>query len=187
MSLVNALESSSPACSSCFISNSGDKWCISVGMISEGTNIPRLQVCCHLTNIKTEMHYRQILGRILRITNSINQEAFMYMPAEPKLVEFANRVGEDVPTEVSIVKFEKMHVSLEDELLDNNCNDTPLGSKTDKHATSMKIGDSMALAESNQGNEHKNPLTQSYEKMFDIFGRFKQETIELNLFTTENM
>jgi superfamily II DNA or RNA helicase len=46
------------------------KWIISVGMISEGTNIPRLQVCCHLTNIKTEMHFRQILGRILRMTTS---------------------------------------------------------------------------------------------------------------------
>ncbi|WP_257171380.1 DEAD/DEAH box helicase [Colwellia sp. M166] len=46
------------------------KWIISVGMISEGTNIPRLQVCCHLTNIKTEMHFRQILGRILRMTGS---------------------------------------------------------------------------------------------------------------------
>jgi len=56
------------------------KWIISVGMISEGTNIPRLQVCCHLTNIKTEMHFRQILGRILRVTNSKNQEAIMYMP-----------------------------------------------------------------------------------------------------------
>jgi superfamily II DNA or RNA helicase len=72
------------------------KWIISVGMISEGTNIPRLQVCCHLTNIKTEMHFRQILGRILRMTNSKNQEAVMYMPAEPKLLEYAYRVKQDV-------------------------------------------------------------------------------------------
>jgi superfamily II DNA or RNA helicase len=167
--------------------NSSEKWLISVGMVSEGTNIPRLQVCCHLTNIKTEMHYRQILGRILRITNSTNQEAVMYMPAEPKLVEFANRVGKDVPTEVNIVKFEKMHVGLDSELLDDNCNDTPLGSKTEEHSTSTEIGDSIAFTELNQEDENKNPLTQSYEKMMDIFGRFKQETIELNLFNTENI
>jgi len=49
------------------------KWVISVGMICEGTNIPRLQVCCHLTNIKTEMHYCQIWCRILRVTDSVNQ------------------------------------------------------------------------------------------------------------------
>ena len=77
-------------------------------MISEGTNIPRLQVCCHLTNIKTEMHFRQILGRILRMTDAQNQEAIMYMPAEPKLLEYANRVKQDVPFEADIVKFEKM-------------------------------------------------------------------------------
>ncbi|MFT5716084.1 MAG: superfamily II DNA or RNA helicase [Oleiphilaceae bacterium] len=68
------------------------KWIISVGMSSEGTNIPRLQVCCHLTNIKTEMHFRQILGRILRVKNSANQEAILYMPAEPKLFEYSYRV-----------------------------------------------------------------------------------------------
>ncbi len=167
--------------------NSNDKWCISVGMISEGTNIPRLQVCCHLTNIKTEMHYRQILGRILRITNSINQEAVMYMPAEPKLVEFANRVGKDVPSEVDIVKFEKMHVSLDGELPDDDCIDNPFGGNTDKHEPSIEVDDSVTLAELNQDDKDKNPLTQSYEKMMGIFGRFKQETIELNLFTTGKM
>ena len=132
------------------------------------------------------MQYRQILGRVLRITDSVNQEAVMYMPAEPKLVEFANRVGKDVPTEVSIVKFEKMHVSLDDEVLDDNCHEISLKNGTGKHATSMEIGDSITLAKSNQKDEHKNPLTQSYEKMMDIFGRFKEETIELNLFANEN-
>ncbi len=86
-------------------------WIISVGMISEGTNIPRLQVCCHLTNIKTEMHFRQILGRILRMTGSKNQEAVMYMPAEPKLLEYAYRVKQDVPFEADVVKFEKMNAN----------------------------------------------------------------------------
>ncbi|ABM04298.1 hypothetical protein Ping_2577 [Psychromonas ingrahamii 37] len=51
---------------------------------------------------------------------------------------------------------------------------------------SMEISDSIALAESNQEDENKNPLTQSHEKMMDIFGRFKEEKIELNLFTTGN-
>lgn len=46
--------------------DSRDRWIISVGMISEGTDIPRLQVCCHLSRIRTELHFRQVLGRILR-------------------------------------------------------------------------------------------------------------------------
>jgi len=94
------------------------KWIISVGMISEGTNIPRLQICCHLTNIKTEMHFRQILGRILRMTGSQNQEAILYMPAEPKLLEYAYRVKQDVPFEADVVKFEKMKGGIQDGIED---------------------------------------------------------------------
>ena len=166
--------------------NGGDKWIISVGMISEGTNIPRLQVCCHLTNIKTEMHYRQILGRILRVTGSVNQEAIMYMPAEPKLVEFANRVGKDVPTEVSIVKFENMEDKLEDEVLSDFDNEIPLINTNVKCISAIEINDLGNTRELFEEDD-KSPLTESYEKMIDIFGRFKQESIELNLFTSETI
>ena len=48
------------------LSNNSEKWIVAVGMISEITNIPRLRVCCHLTRVKTELHFRQVLGRILR-------------------------------------------------------------------------------------------------------------------------
>ncbi|MDC7690374.1 DEAD/DEAH box helicase [Vogesella indigofera] len=77
-------------------------WIVSVGMISEGTDIPRLQVCCYLSPIKTELHYRQVLGRVLRRTAATNQEAWLYTFAEPKLVEYANRIAEDLP-EVEVV------------------------------------------------------------------------------------
>lgn len=57
------------------------KWIISVGMISEGTDIPRLQVCCHLTRVKSELYYRQVLRRILRVRQSACEEAYLLMPA----------------------------------------------------------------------------------------------------------
>lgn len=66
-------------------------------MISEGTDIPRLQVCCHLSRVKTELYFRQVLGRILRVNKAINQEAWLYTFAAPKLVEFANRIAEEIP------------------------------------------------------------------------------------------
>ncbi|WP_282145469.1 DEAD/DEAH box helicase [Alteromonas stellipolaris] len=88
--------------------NSSDEWLVSVGMVSEGTNIPRLQVCCNLTNITTEMYFRQIFGRVLRKTDAQNQEAFMFMPAEPKLVSYARRMVQDIPDEVAKIKIEKM-------------------------------------------------------------------------------
>lgn len=73
------------------------QWIVSVGMVSEGTDIPRLQVCCHLSNIKTELYFRQILGRILRRTEDVNQEAWLYTFAEPKLVSFSSQVEIDIP------------------------------------------------------------------------------------------
>ena len=81
-------------------------------MISEGTNIPRLQVCCHLTRIKTELHFRQILGRILRRTDFANQEACLFMPAESQLIEYAYRIAEDIPEEKSIVRFDQSESSI---------------------------------------------------------------------------
>ena len=38
--------------------SSACRWIVAVGMISEGTDIPRLQVC-YLSRIRTELHYRQ--------------------------------------------------------------------------------------------------------------------------------
>ncbi len=81
------------------------KWIISVGMISEGTNIPRLQVCCHLTRVKTELYFRQILGRILRSYGGRNEIGYMYFPAEPTLMEYAERIENDIPNTATIKSF----------------------------------------------------------------------------------
>lgn len=85
---------------------SSDRWIISVGMISEGTDIPRLQVCCHLSRIRTELHFRQVLGRILRRqpTDPADTSAWLYVLAEPNLAKFARRIGEDLPGE-KVVSF----------------------------------------------------------------------------------
>jgi superfamily II DNA or RNA helicase len=163
------------------------KWIISVGMISEGTNIPRLQVCCHLTNIKTEMHFRQILGRILRMTGSKNQEAVMYMPAEPKLLEYAYRVKQDVPFEADVVKFEKMTNRIEEDIDDEAPNKVTFGNisaslpkiKLELNGFDSVIEPSTFDETSKVADEHF--LTSSYEKVVNIFGRFQQEAIALGL------
>ena len=79
-------------------------WIVSIGMISEGTNIPRLQVCCHLSRIKTELYFRQVLGRILRTTTSAQEAAHMIILAEDSLLSYANRVAEDLPMESATLK-----------------------------------------------------------------------------------
>lgn len=77
--------------------HSNAQWIVSVGMISEGTDIPRLQVCCHLSSVKTELYFRQVLGRILRVTQNEIQHAWLYTFAEERLIEFAERIEEDIP------------------------------------------------------------------------------------------
>jgi superfamily II DNA or RNA helicase len=77
--------------------NNQQAWIISVGMISEGTDIPRLQVCCHLSRVKTELYFRQVLGRILRITRTSNEQAWLYTFSEPSLSDYAYRLNKEVP------------------------------------------------------------------------------------------
>ncbi|UUT20958.1 MULTISPECIES: DEAD/DEAH box helicase [Pseudomonas] len=79
------------------------KWIVAVGMISEGTDIPRLQVCCYLSRIRTELHYRQVLGRVLRRTGNDDSEAWLYVLAEPSLLQFSQRVAEDLPDDLAVL------------------------------------------------------------------------------------
>lgn len=146
-----------------------NKWIVSIGMISEGTNIPRLQVCCHLTHIKTELHYRQILGRILRITDAENQEATLFMPAEPMLVEYAYRISEDIPSQANIVSFETIENSYSDSNTKANI------SCTSGTADEDNIDD---LILSVEGSFTNSVLTETYESRTDFFGRFNQEIID---------
>lgn len=52
-------------------------WIVAVGMISEGTDIPRLRVRCYYSRIRTQLHYRQVLGRILRRTGAFDDNAWL--------------------------------------------------------------------------------------------------------------
>ena len=82
-----------------------ERWLVSVGMVSEGTDIPRLQVCCHLSRVRTELYFRQVLGRIVRARNLGDMDAWLFMLAEPDLSQFAHRVGVDLP-EQHVVSFD---------------------------------------------------------------------------------
>jgi len=153
-------------------------------MVSEGTNIPRLQVCCNLTNIKTEMYFRQILGRILRKTDAPNQEAYMFIPAEPSLVEYAYRVAQDIPDGLSRVKFTNMDEELttditdtdmngEDVALDNNDDDTIIDAEVDTfdRIEPEEIDDPSLIEE-----EEKD------ERILGIVGRFEHKQLEIEDF-----
>ncbi len=79
------------------------RWIVAVGMISEGTDIPRLQVCCYLSRIRTELHYRQVLGRVLRCTGETDDQAWLFVLAEPTLERFSQRIADDLPDDLAVL------------------------------------------------------------------------------------
>jgi superfamily II DNA or RNA helicase len=87
------------------------RWIVAVGMISEGTDIPRLQVCCYLSRIRTELHYRQVLGRVLRRIGESDDQASLFMLAEPTLQRFAERIPDDLPDDLAVLNEVQMPAS----------------------------------------------------------------------------
>ena len=79
------------------------QWIVSVGMVSEGVDIPRLQVCCYLSHIRTEQHFRQVLGRIIRRIGPQDGECYFYALNEPYLRRFARRLSDDLPEDLATV------------------------------------------------------------------------------------
>ncbi len=65
-------------------------WLVSVKMVSEGVDIPRLRVGVYLSPVQTEMFFRQAAGRLVRLVQGLEDQAgYLYIPSLPKLVDFA--------------------------------------------------------------------------------------------------
>lgn len=96
--------------------NGSDMWLVSVRMVSEGVDIPRLQVLLYATNIREQLFFEQALGRILRRKPTVCEicggrgcEAcdgsgvlpkpilsYMFMPEIEPLTAYALRIKETV-------------------------------------------------------------------------------------------
>jgi superfamily II DNA or RNA helicase len=69
------------------------EWLVSVRMVAEGVDIPRLGVIAWATTARTELMVRQVAGRALRGRGDhANLPAIVHMPADPTLVEYAGRL-----------------------------------------------------------------------------------------------
>ncbi len=70
------------------------RWIVAVGMVSEGEDIPRLAVAVYATVRRTELFFRQAIGRVVRrrTRDPDDLNATVYLPADPTLVAFAHRV-----------------------------------------------------------------------------------------------
>lgn len=74
------------------------RWLVSVGMVAEGVDIPRLRVLVYLPNGTTELLFRQAVGRVVRsIGPDDTTRAYVVMPAFRIFEEFARRIEDDMP------------------------------------------------------------------------------------------
>lgn len=71
---------------------SGKEWLVAVRKVSEGTDIKRLQVLCYLTNTTSELFFRQLVGRVSRVRGLEDFEAYVYLPADPRLIRCAQNI-----------------------------------------------------------------------------------------------
>ena len=67
---------------------------VSIGMVAEGTDIPRLRVLVFATNKLTRLHFIQVVGRVCRFISGIgkdlpSQVAHVFMPAHARLIDYS--------------------------------------------------------------------------------------------------
>ena len=73
-----------------------DRWLVSVRMVSEGVDIPRLRVGVYFTIIKAELFFRQLTGRFVRVLAHLQaQDAFIFIPQDKDIVRLAESIQEE--------------------------------------------------------------------------------------------
>jgi superfamily II DNA or RNA helicase len=74
-------------------SASDRRWLVSVLMVSEGVDIPRLRVGIYATAARTELFFRQVVGRFIRATpRPRRQMSYLLMPADSRLKALAHEI-----------------------------------------------------------------------------------------------
>ena len=71
-------------------------WLVSVLMVSEGVDVPRLRVGVYATTARTELFFRQVIGRFIRRTPvPKNQMSHVFLPSDPRLKRLATEIEEE--------------------------------------------------------------------------------------------
>jgi len=91
--------------------NSKKNWIVSVAMVSEGVDIKRLRVLVFLPSYKTELFFRQAMGRVVR-TSDKNDLSFanVIMPTDKTFDLYAKRVEKEMPESLSKPKENKFKI-----------------------------------------------------------------------------
>jgi superfamily II DNA or RNA helicase len=78
-----------------FATGSGT-WLVSVLMVSEGVDVPRLRVGVYATSARTELFFRQVVGRFVRRRPvPSDQMSHLFLPSDPALKRLAGQIEEE--------------------------------------------------------------------------------------------
>ena len=79
------------------------RWLVAVNMVSEGVDVPRLVIAAYATVKRTDLFFRQAVGRIVRrrTQDPADVLATVFMPADPTLKQCAERVEVELRRQVS--------------------------------------------------------------------------------------
>ncbi len=104
--------------------NTNKRWIVSVAMISEGVDLPRLRVLVYLPNPSTELAFRQAIGRVVR-TNGPDDDtrAYVVMPSLELFEQYARRVEDEMPISA------RKDVPISKKLCPSCSTELPLGTK----------------------------------------------------------
>jgi superfamily II DNA or RNA helicase len=71
-------------------------WLVSVLMVSEGVDVPRLRVGVYATSARTELFFRQVVGRFIRRTPAPGEQmSHLFLPSDPTLKRLAAQIEEE--------------------------------------------------------------------------------------------
>lgn len=75
--------------------DSREPWIVSIRMVSEGVDIPRLRVGVYATPWLTEMFFRQVVGRLVRTkADEDDPTSYLYIPDDERLRSMAETIKE---------------------------------------------------------------------------------------------
>jgi superfamily II DNA or RNA helicase len=79
------------------------RWLVAVNMVSEGVDVPRLVVAAYATVKRTDLFFRQAVGRVVRRRREDPGDlvATVFLPADPTLTGCAERVELELRQQVS--------------------------------------------------------------------------------------
>jgi superfamily II DNA or RNA helicase len=77
-----------------------NRWLVAVAMVSEGVDIPQLRVGVYATTKRTELFFRQVLGRFVRVREDlpedVDQTAHLFVPKEEGIIALADAVTREI-------------------------------------------------------------------------------------------